>query len=283
MILYKFDGSFTGLLCCVFESFSAKEHQVQIVSDKFYQPSIFHPTKEIHSEEEKANRVWKAFVEKVNPEDKTKFHKEIAKKLCGFTVDLERDNYLEAIADKYQIGFENLRKLVQGYAAATGGVAPVGRPKSGILSKKSSEEMVEDAKKRNQRLLLTWLSEEPALYQKIKKYITAEDFTTDLYKKVAEKLLEGIEENSIHPAAIISMFADEQEQKEVAALFNTKLEELETDQDRQKAFHHIVVNVKTASFEEFSKKLGSDVMALNKVIQGKKALEELQKTPIILD
>lgn len=218
-----------------------------------------------------------------DPEDKTKFHKEIAKKLCGFTVDLERDNYLEAIADKYQIGFENLRKLVQGYAAATGGVAPVGRPKSGILSKKSSEEMVEDAKKRNQRLLLTWLSEEPALYQKIKKYITAEDFTTDLYKKVAEKLLEGIEENSIHPAAIISMFADEQEQKEVAALFNTKLEELETDQDRQKAFHHIVVNVKTASFEEFSKKLGSDVMALNKVIQGKKALEELQKTPIILD
>lgn len=73
MILYKFDGSFTGLLCCVFESFSAKENQVQVVSERFYQPSIFHQTKEIHSEEEKANRVWKAFVEKVNPEDKTKF------------------------------------------------------------------------------------------------------------------------------------------------------------------------------------------------------------------
>ena len=218
-----------------------------------------------------------------DPEDKTKFHKEIAKKLCGFTVDLERDNYLEAIAEKYQIGFENLRKLVQGYAAATGGVAPVNRPKSGMLSKKSSEEMAEDAKKRSQRLLLTWLSEEPQLYHRIKKYIGFEDFTNPLYQKVAEKLFEGIEESTIHPAAIISMFADEGEQKEVAALFNTKLEDLETDQDKQKAFHHIVVNVKTASFEESSRKLGSDVMALNKVIQGKKALEELQKTQILID
>ena len=169
-------------------------------------------------------------------------------------------------AEKYQIGFENLRKLVQGYAAATGGVAPVNRPKSGMLSKKTSEEMAEDAKKRNQRLLLTWLSEEPQLYHRIKKYIGFEDFTNPLYQKVAEKLFEGIEESTI-----------------VAALFNTKLEDLETDQDKQKAFHHIVINVKTASFEESSRKLGSDVMALNKVIQGKKALEELQKTQILID
>ena len=39
----------------------------------------------------------------------------------------------------------------------------------------------------------------------------------------------------------------------------------------------------TKSFEEFSKKLGSDVMALSKVIQGKKDLEELSKIQISLE
>jgi len=35
-----------------------------------------------------------------DPESKTKFHKEIAKKLCGFELEVERENYLEAVADK---------------------------------------------------------------------------------------------------------------------------------------------------------------------------------------
>ena len=52
-----------------------------------------------------------------DPESKTKFHREIAKKLCEFSEDVERDNYLQAIAEKYFIGIENLRKLVAGYAA----------------------------------------------------------------------------------------------------------------------------------------------------------------------
>ena len=47
-----------------------------------------------------------------DPESKTKFHREIAKRLCGFTEDVERDNYLQAVAEKYFIGIENLRKLV---------------------------------------------------------------------------------------------------------------------------------------------------------------------------
>jgi len=218
-----------------------------------------------------------------DPESKTKFHKEIAKKLCNFSEEVERENYVEAVAEKYHIGFENLRKLVNGYAAANGGVEPIARPKSGIQSRKSSEEIIQDAEKRNQRLLLTWISEEPHLYKKIQKYVAAEDFTDALYQKVAQKLFQGIEGGSFEPAAMVSMFSDEEEQREVAALFNTKLSDLETNQDREKAFRDILVNVKTSSFDKFSKQLGSDVAALGKVIAGKKALEELNRTYIPLE
>ncbi|MGN0389062.1 MAG: DNA primase [Suilimivivens sp.] len=214
-----------------------------------------------------------------DPEEKTRFHREIAKKLCGFSEEVERENYIQAVADKYQIGFENLRKLVLSYAEQTGFAKPVERPKSGIQKKAAPDEN----RKKTQRMLLTWLTDEPALYQKIKKYISPEDFTEDLYRKVAEKLFDGLDRGEMNPASIISMFTDEEEQREVASVFNTKLMALSTKQEREKAFHDIVFAVKKNSYEYFSGQLGSDVKALNQVIAGKKALEELSKTHISLD
>ncbi|MBP3603928.1 MAG: DNA primase [Lachnospiraceae bacterium] len=214
-----------------------------------------------------------------DPESKTKFYREIAKKLCTFSEEVERDNYIQAVADKYAIGVQNLRKLVLSYAAQTGLAKPAERPKSGIQKKNTPEENV----KKSQRLLLTWLVEEPTLYQKIKKYISPEDFTEDLYKKVAERLFADLEQGNINPAGIISLFSDEEQQREVAGVFNTKLKELTTRQEQEKAFHDIVLAVKRSSYEYFSAQLGSDVSALNQVIAGKKALEELSKTHISLD
>ncbi len=215
-----------------------------------------------------------------DPEAKTRFHREIAKKLCGFSEEVERENYLEAVADKYHIGFENLRKLVASYAAQTGLASPVIRPKSGLAEKKNTPE---ENRKKAQRLLITWITDEPGIYPKIAKYINAGDFTDELYRKVADKLFEGLSKGEFSPAALVSMFEDEEEQREVAALFNTKLEELETKKEREKALHDIIYTVKRNSYEYYSGRMGADMDALNKVIAGKKALEELSKTHISLD
>ncbi len=214
-----------------------------------------------------------------DPESKTKFHREIAGKLCEFTEDVERDNYLQAVAEKYFIGVENLRKLVTNYAAQTGLARPVERPRSGVQQKNKPEEKA----KKSQRLLITWVTDEPSLYEKIKKYITAEDFTEDLYRRVAERLFRELEQGDYNPAGIISMFEDEEEQRAAAELFHTNLPELTTLQEREKAFHDIVLAVKKNSYEYYTAKLGTDVNALNQVIEGKKALEELARTHISLD
>lgn len=214
-----------------------------------------------------------------DPESKTMFYREIAKKLCEFSEDVERENYIQAVADRYLIGYDNLRKLVLSYASKTGMVQPAIRPKSGIQPKSSPEEN----RRKPQRLLLTWLIEEPGVYPQIKKYISLEDFTEDLYKKIAERLFMDLDKGEIHPAAIISLFTDEEEQREVAGVFNTRLQEITTKQDKEKAFHDIVMAVKKNSYDYFSTQLGSDVEALNKVIEGKKALEELSKTHISLE
>ena len=88
---------------------------------------------------------------------------------------------------------------------------------------------------RSQGLLLTWLVEEPIVYSKIKKYISADDFTEEPYGKAAQHLLADLEKGICEPAAIISLFQDEEEQRKVAALFNTKLPPMDNITEKEKA------------------------------------------------
>ena len=214
-----------------------------------------------------------------DPEEKTKFHQRIARKLCEFSEDVERDNYLQAVAQKYFIGIENLRKLVMKEAGKIGLAKPVEQPRSLTKNKNTKE----DNTKRDQRLLITWITDQPDLYGKIKKYITPKDFTEDLYRTVVERLFADLEQNVFNPAGIISMFEDPKEQEEAASLFSTTLPELETVAEKEKAFRDILLSVKKNSYEYYVTKMGSEMDALTQVVAGKKALEELAKTHISLE
>lgn len=213
-----------------------------------------------------------------DPASKTEYYREIAKKLCTFSEEIERENYLTATAREFMIDPDQLRKLVVSYAAKMGGTYEAVKPKKTTAEKKS-----EDGGKTSQKLLLTWIVDEPEIYPKIGKYISPQDFTVELYHKTAEKLFAQIAEGKMNPAAIISMFADEEEQREVAALFNTKLDEISTKQEKERALQDILFRVKQNSYEYYSGKLGSDMSAIAKVLEGKKALEELRKVHISLD
>jgi len=224
-------------------------------------------------------RILEGQYDMADPEQKTKFHREIAKKLCGFSEEVERENYLQAVAEKYFIGIGNLRKLVEVYAAQTGAAKPIERPKSGVQKKRAPDESA----RRAQRTLITWLAEEPGLYGKVKKYISARDFTVELYSRVADRMFQELDMGNFEPAGIISMFEDEEEQREAASLFHTRLPRLETGQEREKAFRDILLCVKKNSYKCNIERMGADVNALSAAIQGKKELEELAKTHISLD
>ena len=213
-----------------------------------------------------------------DPAEQTKFHNEIARMLCEFESEVERENYLRAVAREYHIDSDHLRKEVGRIAARTGFAKPVDRPKSGIQKKQTAE----DHKKRTQRMLLTWLTDEPEIYRQISKYIKPSDFTEDLYGRVAEMLFADLATGTYNPAAILSRFTDLEEQREVASVFNTKLEGIETKQDREKALRDIVYAVKKNSYEYYTARTGTDVSALQQVIDGKRALEELAKVHILL-
>ena len=214
-----------------------------------------------------------------DPQEKTNFHRAIAKKLCSFSEEMERANYIEAVAEKYHIGMESLRAMVNQYGNQQGLIKPIERPKSGIQKKNTTQDSI----MLSQGLLLTWLVEDKQVYPKIKKYISVDDFTEEPYGEVAKHLLADLEKGVCEPAAIISLFSDEDEQRKVAELFNSKLPPMETRMEREKALKDVLVAVKRNSYEVFTKRLAQDVNGLNKVIEGKKALEELANVHISLE
>ena len=108
-----------------------------------------------------------------SPEGKTAFFQEAARRLISFQDELERNNYIEAVAKAYRISEESLKKLVSKTAVREGMAKPVERPKaaSGKPLKK------EDGSLTAQKVLLTWMIDDPRLFGIISSLISPGDFT----------------------------------------------------------------------------------------------------------
>jgi hypothetical protein len=59
MEIYLYDNSFEGLLTAIFEAYEYKLKDVRIISKQVYQPDILSKSKEVITDETKAQRVWK--------------------------------------------------------------------------------------------------------------------------------------------------------------------------------------------------------------------------------
>ena len=216
-----------------------------------------------------------------DPEGKTAFQTEVAKKLLDFTTELERNNYMEAVADKYHMSFEALRNLVN-QLGTQGGLVKERTPlKSGLNEKKHKKE---DGMKQSQKLLLTWLIEYDNLYDKIKDIITPEDFTEDILRKVAELLYEQKKSGTVNPAQIISLFAEEEEQREVAELFHARIHEVDSAAERDKALKETILRVKDNSISCRSAHLEpTDIQGLQQIVADKRTLQNMEKMHISID
>ena len=214
------------------------------------------------------------------PEGKTAFMKEAAKRLTQFDEEIERSNYIEAVAKNYHVNPPDLRKLVNKVAVQTGLAKPVERPRSTVNRDKDKE----DGQLKSQRILLTWMIENENIFAQIKKYIGPVDFTEELYRTVAGFLYEQYDTNSVNPAQIMNHFTDEEEHRKVAELFHTKIQKLSTVQEQEKALKETVIKVKEYSIETAAKHLEpTDMMGLQKLMEAKRALQNLQKLHISIN
>ena len=214
------------------------------------------------------------------PEGKTDFMREAARRLTEFDEEIERNNYIEAVAQAYHVGREDLRKLVGRMAIQAGLAAPAKRPKPTNQQPKGKE----DGIKKSQKILLTWLIEDASIFRQIEPYITPSDFSGDLYRTVAELLYEQYRAGDVNPAKIMNHFTDEEEHREVASLFHTRLKEIKTKEEQEKALKETLLRVKSHSIEKSAQELEpTDLAGLQKLMNAKRELLSLKTLHISID
>ena len=215
-----------------------------------------------------------------SPEGKTAFFNEAAKRLGEFEEEIERNNYIEAVAEKYRVGYDNLRKLVAKIAIKTGLAKPAEKPRQTVDKNRGKE----DGNIQSQKILLTWLIENERVFAQIKKYITPMDFTKELYQEVAGLLYEQYEAGELSPAKVMNHFTDEEEHREVASLFHTRIQKLHTKEEQEKALKETIIRVKNNSVDHATKMLDpTDIMGLQRLMEAKRSLQDLQKLHISID
>lgn len=210
-----------------------------------------------------------------DPEQKTKFFHEMARKLIGFSEELERNFYIDAVAKAYQIDVEQLRKLVNKLGSQI--VIGLNEPKEYRNEAGKGKKNPEDGISKSQKLMLTWLIEDNTLFEKIKGLLGPEDFTDGIYKEVAVLVFDQYEkEHSVIPAKIISCFQNKEEQSEVAGLFSAEIRGEMDEAGHHKALSDTFMKLKENSLDKQSQKAieVNDTALLMKIITEKKDLKK---------
>ena len=117
----------------------------------------------------------------------------------------------------------------------------------------------------------------------VKEYIGVEDFTDPVYAKVAQLLFEDLKSGKVNPAGYVDSFEEEEQQRICASLFNTRLDEIQSKEDRETALHDIVYKIKKNSIDEFTKNSGGSIEGMMKSLADKKTLEKLANTTFKLN
>lgn len=95
-LVYRYDGSFRGILCCVYEIYTQKEFPAQILEED--DPATLYPEKWVKTDEAHARRVWRS----------------LPKKLGKRGTQMVRDGYWTCLPDK---ALTLCRFIARGYQA----------------------------------------------------------------------------------------------------------------------------------------------------------------------
>ena len=241
-----------------------------------------------------------------SPESKLKFRKALVEKMYTLSDQFEDIKpFIELVCETYHFGYDEMCSSVASYGNSSQAKISTVRRQEETEVKRNKKK--EDPVLYNQKVLLTWLVDEPFLYAKIKDYIHVDDFSDGIYRKAAERLIQALEDGEVpNPGAIMTSLqaseeTNEEEQLEIASLFCTKITDklsrmkgttevdLDTQtkifdsvNDKERALSDILVTIKRATMQRVTDGANTDSEAFKKIVSIKKAIEKIQKTHISL-
>lgn len=217
-----------------------------------------------------------------DPDGRTRFIGAMAGHIAAMENAVERESYIAALASRYSVTPQILQDAVVKAAADRDRIQRYERPRTGRSEHKEERE---DGLHKVQRLLLTSLVENPEIFPQVEKYVKPEDFDEGVIRRVAEALYEQLRENKLNPAAIVSLFDDEEDHSTVAMLFHSQYGDIEAKSDRERYITDLVVRIRKNAIMKTQSNGGADAGGkdlLKNELAKRKMVDELKKIHIKL-
>ncbi|MCR5835915.1 MAG: DNA primase [Lachnospiraceae bacterium] len=206
-----------------------------------------------------------------DPQGKTDFHNQVAQMLLEFPDEIERINYIDAVSGIYGIPRDALDKLVKRKALT---YTPGSEKQRSTDEINKVKKVVEDGTIKAQKILITWIIEEPELFGVVSEYIEPEDFVDPFYREVAGIFWEQLQNGEVNPAKIIDHFVSEEEHKKAAGLFNSPLSEKLTQTEKERALNDTIIKIKKNSLD-YQAANAKDIAQMQKIIMEQTKLQKI--------
>lgn len=206
-----------------------------------------------------------------DPESRTRFQQEVVKLVAVLQEPMERENYIDAIANQYFMDKKMLTDSVNRYGRY---MTEQKQYREAVQEEKPQDirrkERLEERKQQPQRLLLTWLVNYPEeLFPQMQGRIGPEDFTDDFCRTLALQLFGQYETNGmVNPAGIINQYEDVEQQTKAASVLQTTLQLEPLPEENAVLITEIVRKVKEESIQAQLTHL-KDYSKLQEIIQQK--------------
>ena len=211
-----------------------------------------------------------------DPDSKSAFFRELANNIAKLDGEIEIKNHMKAVCDKYDIPEKEFGKIIDKQILRAESIPERIVPKSGIHEKEA--EKLDTARKNTQKILVSWIIDEPEILDVVLEYISPQDFSDEVYIKAVELLFEQIKEGpkNINVAKIIGCFTDEEEQTEIASLFSSTKEQM-SDEEKPEALKRLIIKILQQKVERInSKAKEGDMEAYSLAFSINKKIESLR-------
>lgn len=210
-----------------------------------------------------------------DPQERTEFQKEAAKKLSVIEEPLERNNYIDSVAEKYHMDAAALKEIVTKYGIA--GTARVSL--SGFQEKRPGRETgadKEDQLLKAERLLITWLINESSLFDALNGALSPEDFYEPAYHSIAAELFAQYKaEGKVTPAAILDHYQSKEEHDKIAGIMQQDFDMEIAQEEKAKTVTDLVKTVKERSILHQLDNAKGDLTKINQLMMEKARIQKL--------
>ena len=208
-----------------------------------------------------------------DPEEKVRFSKEVAKRLSTIEEVVSRHSYTDAVAEQYQLDRDGLKQMVTRYGTLQ--LEQNNPVENETRSVQVVSKEVSEASK-TERLLLTWMVNEPPLFDILEGIITPDDFQDENCRAVAGKLIEQYKQtHTVSPASIVDGSEDIEQQRVIACIMQTELPFDISNEEKERAINDVVKKTKLAKIDYDLTQCGNDMVKFQQLIVNKANISKL--------